>query len=308
MDIRVPRLRARAGAIAGAAVGAMPEAREPRAPVMGPGAVIGAGSGVQPDDDAARAFRESSARLAQESAAIDRRIRRQPRLPEGARETPSFPIGPGGVVSPEPAELGARATGTPYAFVAALTEHESGGDAHARAPTSSATGHGQFIDSTWLRLMRERGQSYGMGQGPLADLSDDDVLELRSDPTWSALMIGEYARENERAMRQRLGRNVREGEVYLGHWLGPEVAANLIKAAAEDQRRGRRGTSVRAIIGEAAFQANLPVMYSPDAQIDLVDGRFVHRGGGRILSPSEVIARQTARFGSRPFFARERGE
>lgn len=286
MDIRVPRLRARAGAIAGAAVGAMPEAREPRAPVMGPGAVIGAGSGVQPDDDAARAFRESSARLAQES----------------------FPIGPGGVVSPEPAELGARATGTPYAFVAALTEHESGGDAHARAPTSSATGHGQFINDTWLRLMRERGQAYGMGQGPLADLSDDDVLELRSDPTWSALMIGEYARENERAMRQRLGRNVREGEVYLGHWLGPEVAANLIKAAAEDQRRGRRGTSVRAIIGEAAFQANLPVMYSPDAQIDLVDGRFVHRGGGRILSPSEVIARQTARFGSRPFFARERGE
>lgn len=247
-----------------------------------------------------------------ETARIGRMMTRAPRLPPppDADLVPLFP-GPTAPLAPNPALSAAsragHVVGVPESYLDALVGHESGGDPNAKAPTSTATGHGQFIESTWLRLMRERGQSYGVGEGALANLSDADLLELRQDPTWSALMIGEYARENESVMRQRLGRTVRDGEVYLGHWLGPEVAATLIKTAATDARTGRR-SDVRAIVGDAAFQANLPVMYSSDADIALVNGRFVHRGGGRLLSPAALIARQTARFGQRAFFARDRGQ
>src|SRR5690606_3286053 len=92
---------------------------------------------------------------------------------------------------------------------------ESGGNAAAKNPLSSATGLGQFIDSAWLRMMR----TY---RPDLANsLSRADLRALRFDPTISREMVRNLAREGEAYLRAR-GQAVTAGRLYLCHFLGME--------------------------------------------------------------------------------------
>ena len=56
---------------------------------------------------------------------------------------------------------------------------ESGGNSSAKNPLSSATGLGQFISSTWLRMMRTYRPDLARS------LSAAEQLALRFDPTLS---------------------------------------------------------------------------------------------------------------------------
>ena len=49
------------------------------------------------------------------------------------------------------------ATGVPFDYLASQAEQESGFRADARAATGSAAGLYQFIETTWLRMMRDHG-------------------------------------------------------------------------------------------------------------------------------------------------------
>ena len=60
--------------------------------------------------------------------------------------------------------LASRHTGADFDFMLAKAAQESGFRADAQAATSSATGLYQFIDSTWLGMIKEHGADYGLGR------------------------------------------------------------------------------------------------------------------------------------------------
>jgi hypothetical protein len=131
----------------------------------------------------------------------------------------------------------ARATGVDFSLLVETARRESGMNATARAGTSSATGLFQFIDSTWLDMVRRHGAEHGLAAEASALASGADgatrraILALRNDPELSARMAGELARENAAALEARLGRAPSAGELYAAHVMGAGGAIRLIEAA-----------------------------------------------------------------------------
>lgn len=195
-----------------------------------------------------------------------------------------------------------RTTGAPQEFISALVGHESGGKADARAPTSSATGHAQFIDDTWLGMIHRYGERYGAGdlaaqitrqRNGVYKVNNAEarrqILDLRNDPGWAAIMAGHYGQENAALLRGALGRNrLTEGEVYLAHFLGPDAAARVIR---HGTRPGDQTPAINLVRREAAA-ANGRVFYV-GGNYDR-DGRYL--GGGRPRTAREVYNLQTRNF------------
>ena len=159
---------------------------------------------------------------------------------------------------------------------------ESGGKADAKNPLSSATGLGQFISSTWLRMM----QQY---RPDLASTMDKDaLLALRNDPTISREMITALAREGESYLRAR-GHEITAGRLYLCHFLGAE-GANMALNAQDDQL-------VADVMGASVIKANpflagRTIFYLKD----WAELKMNRNGGGSlpaaVVIPPEVLAYQ----------------
>ncbi len=140
-------------------------------------------------------------------------------------------------------ERASAETGVDFQLLAETARRESSYSASAKAPTSSATGLFQFIERTWLDMVRRHGAEHGLAgaarqidaSGRVADpAARRAILDLRYDPEISARMAGELARENAASLEARLGRAPRAGEIYAAHVLGPAGAGRLIEAAARD--------------------------------------------------------------------------
>lgn len=99
---------------------------------------------------------------------------------------------------------------------------ESGGNASAKNPNSSATGAGQFIDSTWLSMI-------GKYRPDLAGLPQSQILAMRNDPALSRQMVDAYAGENG-AKLKAAGLPDNDGNRYLGHFLGPGGMTSVLSA------------------------------------------------------------------------------
>ncbi|TIQ40747.1 MAG: M23 family metallopeptidase [Mesorhizobium sp.] len=118
---------------------------------------------------------------------------------------------------------------------------ESGGSARAKNPLSSATGAGQFITKTWIRMMNTYRPDLARS------LSTADLLALRYDATLSREMVRNLAREGEAYLRAR-GHQITAGRLYLCHFLGMEGAAQVLAAPGSSQ--------LSAVLGSAVIQAN----------------------------------------------------
>lgn len=137
----------------------------------------------------------------------------------------------------------AAATGSDFHYLLGTAMRESSLRPDARSHSSSAAGLFQFIDQTWLGLVKEHGARHGLSGFAGAISKDatghyrapgemkDAILSLRSDPNISALMAGEYAKSTEGQLRASLGRPVCGGELYAAHFLGPDAACKLIRLA-----------------------------------------------------------------------------
>lgn len=99
---------------------------------------------------------------------------------------------------------------------------ESGGDANATNARSSATGSGQFLDGTWLDMIR----AY---RPDLAGGSDTQILDLRRNPDLSREMVARFAEQNA-AMLVRRCLPVTPGTLYLSHFAGGGGAAAVLQA------------------------------------------------------------------------------
>jgi Transglycosylase SLT domain len=118
-----------------------------------------------------------------------------------------------------------QATGTSFNYLLATAQVESGLNPQAGAPTSSARGLFQFIDTTWLAAMKQYGPALGYGSYADAITTDgtggyfvrdptmrSEILKLRSDPTANAVMAGAFTKANAAALSERLGRSPSEGQ------------------------------------------------------------------------------------------------
>lgn len=118
---------------------------------------------------------------------------------------------------------------------------ESGGNPYATNPRSSATGAGQFIESTWLDLLSRTRPDLVEGK------SRDEILALRNDPTLSREMVGALADENGQKLGAA-GLPVNPGTQYLAHFAGP---AGAIKVLQSDP-----GAPVGDLLGAKVVAAN----------------------------------------------------
>jgi Transglycosylase SLT domain len=157
---------------------------------------------------------------------------------------------------------GAQATGVDFSLLVETARRESALNPSARAGTSSATGLFQFIDSTWLDMVRRHGGNHGLG-AQAAALSNGadaatrrDILALRNDPELSARMAGELARENALTLQARLGRPPGPGELYAAHVMGAGGALRLIEAAANGAPSAAAMFPREAAANRGLFYAN----------------------------------------------------
>lgn len=148
------------------------------------------------------------------------------------------PIAPAGQDAVHAAiRRGADATGVDFSLLVETARRESALNPNAKASTSSATGLFQFIDSTWLDMVRRHGAEHGLGaeatalQNGANAQTRRDILALRSNPEIAARMAGELVRENASTLQARLGRAPNAGELYAAHVMGPGGALRLIEAA-----------------------------------------------------------------------------
>lgn len=161
-----------------------------------------------------------------------------------------------------------RQTGISFGYLMAQAGRESAFRSDAGSRLSSAAGLYQFTASTWLMMMKEHGAAYGYGE--LADKighrrgefvvdgpgNRTRILELRRDARLSALMAGEYAKDNRNFLEQKLGRKVNTADLYLAHFLGPAGALRFLQALARDPQQPADG----AITANAA-RNNATIFY-----------------------------------------------
>jgi hypothetical protein len=138
----------------------------------------------------------------------------------------------------------AKATGAGFDYLLKTAMRESSMDPAAKAKSSSAAGMFQFVEQTWLEMVKNSGPKYGLDAEAAAITKQANgryavtnaktkanILALRHDPEISALMAGEFTANNNALMTSALRRPPSEGELYAAHFLGAQGAIDLIRLA-----------------------------------------------------------------------------
>lgn len=165
------------------------------------------------------------------AAALDRVLR--PIAQDSAATDAANVILNGGTI-----ESGAGVAGDVDALIVGL---ESGGNDAATNSTSSATGAGQFLNSTWLQLVKAEKPELASGK------SDAELLALRTDGALSRQMVAAYREQNSRELRAA-GVTVNAVNVYAAHHFGPDGAVAFAKASND--------TPMSSILNADAIAAN----------------------------------------------------
>lgn len=169
--------------------------------------------------------------------------------------------------------VASRKTGVDFSYLLGQAQIESGLRADAKAPTSSATGLYQFIDQSWLGVVKAHGDEHGLGwaasairQNSDGSYSVDDaatrkaILDLRKDPTVSALMAASHAADNKSALEQALGRGATGTDLYMAHFLGLGGARSFLSAMQSNPQRSG------AAMFPAAARSNRSIFYDGNGQ------------------------------------------
>jgi len=167
----------------------------------------------------------------------------------------------------------ARDTGFPPDTLMAIAEKESSFNVGARPPRGSALGPFQFIEQTWLSVVRDYGAEFGLGDEAAAiksrvvkakggnrielymdDASQQDrLLALRTDPYLSAALAAKDLIVAKERIESRLEAAMSNDDLYLPHFLG-KGGAELLLAKSEE----KPGAAARKVFPKAAqFNAGM---------------------------------------------------
>lgn len=138
-------------------------------------------------------------------------------------------------------------SGVDFDYLLETALRESDLDPNAKNPKSSALGLFQFLDQTWLGVMKEEGPRLGYGKYADAivvrpdgsfDIPDKalkrEVLKLRENPQVAADLAAAFTRDNGAYLLGQFGRMPSPGELYIAHVLGAQGAARLFRAGLEN--------------------------------------------------------------------------
>src|SRR5215207_2742155 len=140
----------------------------------------------------------------------------------------------------------AQVTGVDPAYMMALADKESSLLPDNKARTSSAEGLFQFIDSTWLEVLRRFGPKHGytaeaeaiqmvQGRPVVADNDERErILSLRRDPYLSALMAGEMINTHRQILAGKVARDPSFAELYMAHFLGVNGASRFVALLSDE--------------------------------------------------------------------------
>jgi hypothetical protein len=190
-------------------------------------------------------------------------------------------------------------TGVDLNYLLKQANVESSLNPNAKARSSSATGLYQFIDQTWLRMVKNHGAEYGYGRyaNAIHQNSDGDytvanrsmknsILSLRRDPHMASLMAAELATENNSYLQSMVGG---------AHFLGAEGASNFLNSMKKNP-----WAPAASFFPEAA-RANRGVFYADGRPLSLqqvynrFDAKFDGAGDAAPVAPSKPLPQtQTA--------------
>lgn len=137
--------------------------------------------------------------------------------------------------------------GVDFDYLLQTAIRESSLNPQAKAQTSSATGLFQFLESTWLQVLKEEGPRLGYGDiaSNITRTSGGDytvadpavkaqILEMRKDPQMAADLAAAFTKSNGEYLEGRFGRRPSAGELYIAHFLGAQGAERMFNAGLQD--------------------------------------------------------------------------
>lgn len=137
--------------------------------------------------------------------------------------------------------------GVDFDYLLQTAIRESSLDPNAKARTSSAVGLFQFLEGTWLDVMKSDGGRLGYQR--YADAIEetpeggfavhdkalrDEILKLREEPQVAADLAAAFTRRNGDYLSDKFGRMPSPGELYISHFLGAKGAARMFEAGLEN--------------------------------------------------------------------------
>lgn len=165
-------------------------------------------------------------------------------------------------------DAGGEKSDVDFDYLLQTAIRESSLNPTAKAGTSSATGLFQFLDSTWLQVMKQEGPRLGYQAYADAIQVDKDgdyfiadkklraeVLKLREDPQVASDLAAAYTKSNGDYLYERFGRIPSPGELYIAHFLGANGAAKFFDAGLADPNQ-----SAAALFPRQA-RANATIFY-----------------------------------------------
>ncbi len=192
------------------------------------------------------------------------------------------------------------ATGVDFNYLLGTAIRESGLKPGAKSGASSASGLFQFVEQTWLSLVKDHGSKYGLGSFANAISKSDDghyhvgnaddraaILRLRNDPQISATMAGEYTKMTQSQMEDKLGRKVSSGELYAAHLLGPGSACKLIRS-----NQGAPASAACDLFPKAA-DANPSIFYHANGSPKTVREVYNWTVSGQAMTPTVPTSAKT---------------
>ena len=178
----------------------------------------------------------------------------------------------------------AQSTGVNFSYLLAQAKSESGLNPNAKAGGSSATGLYQFLDQSWLGVVKAHGAEHGFGWaadaitakkggGFTVDPSlKQAVFALREQAGPASLMAASYAADNASSLSSSLGRSVNGTDLYMAHFLGLGGATKFLRAQCNN------GGACAATMFPQEARANRSIFYGKDGSPRTLDQVYAIMG------------------------------
>jgi hypothetical protein len=138
-------------------------------------------------------------------------------------------------------------SGVDFSYLLQTAVRESSLNPTAKARTSSAVGLFQFLEGTWLQVMKTDGPRLGYQRyaDQITRTSDGDyvvrdartkgeILALRENPQVAADLAAAFTRSNGEYLKNAFGRMPSAGELYIAHFLGAQGAERMFQAGLQN--------------------------------------------------------------------------